>query len=150
MNKDSIVNGDIYSSWIKSFDGTPHKIYSPMDFATLVYDNMTYYKYEQEYWRKEAERLKTEARQEVKNEYAEENTQLKEKLQLSYGSFDYPEEMKRYKAFEKRHIDSCRRTKYTGSQCPYVIVNGTGVGTLYKVVCPVCGEEEDITHVESW
>lgn len=29
-------------------------------------------------------------------------------------------------------------------------LTGTGIGTVITVKCPVCGEEKDITDIESW
>lgn len=29
-------------------------------------------------------------------------------------------------------------------------LTGTGIGTVISIKCPVCGEEEDITDIESW
>lgn len=29
-------------------------------------------------------------------------------------------------------------------------LSGTGIGTCIKIKCPICGEEKDITDIDSW
>ena len=41
-------------------------------------------------------------------------------------------------------------SKANGGRRPYLIPTGTGVGVILKVVCPICGESEDITDTEVW
>lgn len=48
--------------------------------------------------------------------------------------------------------ESFRRTynqSYNGSRFIYDL-QGTGIGTVVKIKCPICGAEEDITDIESW
>lgn len=54
-------------------------------------------------------------------------------------------EYERDKAFRDRHYQLCKN----GSRFIYDI-QGTGIGTVVKIKCPICGVEEDITDIESW
>lgn len=54
-------------------------------------------------------------------------------------------EYERDKAFRDRHYQLCKN----GSRFIYDI-QGTGIGTVVKIKCPICGAEEDITDIESW
>ena len=49
------------------------------------------------------------------------------------------------KAFRERHHQSCKN----GSRFIYDL-QGTGIGTIVKIKCPICGKEEDITDLDSW
>ena len=92
------------------------------------------------------EEIKATAEQ-LKNKEIE---QLKEHQKLVYGSFDYPQEMERWKAFCKEH-EKCRlQYKIDGGKMPYIIPYGTGLGCCYTAVCQACGEKEDITYTEGW
>lgn len=53
-------------------------------------------------------------------------------------------EKERAVAFIKKHRQSCHNsaTRYE--------LQGAGIGTIIKIICPVCGEVEDITDSDSW
>lgn len=54
-------------------------------------------------------------------------------------------ESKARRAFVERHYKSC------GNAGTYIYeLSGTGIGTVIKIKCPVCGVEEDITDIDSW
>lgn len=56
-----------------------------------------------------------------------------------------PVEYERDKAFREHHYQACKN----GSRFIYDL-QGTGIGTIVKIKCPVCGIEEDITDTKSW
>lgn len=56
-----------------------------------------------------------------------------------------PVEYERCKAFREHHYQTCKN----GSRFIYDL-QGTGIGTITKIRCPVCGIEEDITDVDCW
>lgn len=56
-----------------------------------------------------------------------------------------PVEYERCKAFREHHYQTCKN----GSRFIYDL-QGTGIGTIIKIKCPVCGAEEDITDVDCW
>lgn len=56
-----------------------------------------------------------------------------------------PVEYDRDRAFRERHYQLCKN----GSRFIYDL-QGTGIGTIVKIKCPICGKEEDITDLDSW
>lgn len=75
---------------------------------------------------------------------------LKKQLELSVVSLDSEKELKAYKKFCKKHEKCQLSTKANGGKVPYIVLNGTGVGTCKKVICQVCGKEQDITDISIW
>lgn len=55
-----------------------------------------------------------------------------------------PVEYERAKTFREKHYQSCKNNRYIYD------LEGTGIGTIVKIKCPVCGEEKDITDLDSW
>lgn len=54
-------------------------------------------------------------------------------------------ESKTRRKFVEQHYKSC------GNAGTYIYeLSGTGIGTVIKIKCPVCGAEEDITDYDSW
>lgn len=61
-------------------------------------------------------------------------------------------EAKAERDFRSRHYEQCARplkTKSAGSTYIYELT-GTGLGTCIKITCPICGQSEDITDIDSW
>lgn len=61
-------------------------------------------------------------------------------------------ELERLKNFQERHYKKCAEplhSKIVGNTYTYDLT-GTGIGTIIKVTCPLCGESEDITDTSSW
>jgi hypothetical protein len=114
----------------------------------LDYYRENYIKYKKLVARTEQE-LYADLRKEIKNDYEEENAELREAAELTYGQFSYKEEMEAYEQFCKDHI-KCRLKKCNNGRLPYVKETGTGLGVIYEVYCPVCGEHKDITYTEGW
>lgn len=54
-------------------------------------------------------------------------------------------ELQRLEEFQNRHWSVCKNSGHW-----LYDIEGTGIGPIIKVKCPVCGEEEDITDAESW
>lgn len=56
------------------------------------------------------------------------------------------------KAFREKHYKKCAEkyhSKAKGNTYIYELT-GTGIGTIIKITCPLCGETKDITDEESW
>ena len=54
--------------------------------------------------------------------------------------------------FRYRHYEKCARPlkdKSVGNTYIYEL-SGTGLGTIIKITCPICGQTEDITDIDSW
>lgn len=63
-----------------------------------------------------------------------------------------PKELKRYKAFHKKHL-KCRPKKTDAMEQfdPVAwVLSPIGIGTVVKVVCPYCGAIKDITDTDLW
>lgn len=61
-------------------------------------------------------------------------------------------EAKAERDFRNRHYEKCARplkTKSAGNTYIYELT-GTGLGTCIKITCPICGQSEDITDIDSW
>ena len=77
-------------------------------------------------------------------------SKLKHDLEMSPIHFDSEKELKAYKKFCKKHEKCQLSSKANGGKVPYIVLNGTGVGTCKKVICQVCGKEQDITDISVW
>lgn len=75
---------------------------------------------------------------------------LKKLLKLSAVVLDSEKELKAYKKFCKKHEKCQLSAKANGGKVPYIVLNGTGVGTCKKVICQICKEEKDITDINIW
>ena len=53
-------------------------------------------------------------------------------------------EMSQFREFKHSHYKTC------GSNDIWVLLSPTGIGTAIKLKCPKCGEEVDITDIDSW
>ena len=63
-----------------------------------------------------------------------------------------PKEYEAKKAFIRKHYEECAvplNSKIAGSTYIYELT-GTGIGTCIKITCPICGQSEDITDIDSW
>lgn len=61
-------------------------------------------------------------------------------------------EAKAERNFRNRHYEQCARplkAKSVGNTYIYELT-GTGLGTCIKITCPICGQSEDITDIDSW
>lgn len=83
-------------------------------------------------------------------ELGAENEILKKELAMSVVVLDSEKELKAYKTFCKKHKKCQLTSKANGGKVPYLVLNGTGVGACKKVVCQVCGKEQDITDISVW
>lgn len=125
-------------------------VYSEKELSTAVIDTIHYYKEQYHRVEEENKKLKDNAYEFVYEQLRNEMDSLREQLRLSYGSFSSQKEKDRYLQFEKRHMHMRAESKADGGRAPYLIPTGTGIGIILKVVCPICGESEDITDTEVW
>lgn len=58
-------------------------------------------------------------------------------------------EQGRLEAFKEKHAESCPGITTIGGKFTYIFTP-TGIGTAIIVRCNACGEEKDITDVDSW
>lgn len=125
-------------------------VYDADELATAVTDTIHYYKEQYQRIAEENRKLKDDAYGFVYEQLRNEMDSLREQLRLSYGSFSSQKEKDRYLQFEKRHMHMRAESKADGGRRPYLIPTATGIGVILKVVCPICGESEDITDTEVW
>lgn len=125
-------------------------VYEANELATAVTDTIRYYREQYQRIAEENRKLKDDAYEFVYKQFQNKMDNLREQLRLSYGSFSSQKEKDRYLQFEKRHMHDRAESKANGGRRPYLIPTGTGIGVILKVVCPICGESEDITDTEVW
>ena len=126
------------------------EILTAQEASKKIYDTIQFYATRAEELNKANQELRDKAIEIVKHQYEDEIAQLKQQLSLSYGEFASQKELDAYRDFEKRHMHNRLTFRYNGGRAPYLIPTGTGVGTVLKVVCPICNESEDITDMEAW
>ena len=125
-------------------------IYGKNELTEMVYDTIEYYEESNKRMKEYDKKLKEDAEAIVRKEYEDEIARLKERLRLSYGEFATQKEKDAYDDFEQRHMHQLMESKAQGGKAPYLIPTGTGIGTHLVVVCPICGERENITDMEAW
>lgn len=136
-----------------TYDIETHKasvVYDENELATAVTDTIQYYKEMYKKVKEENKKLTDDAYAVVYKKVQDEIQSLHQQLRLSYGKFSSQKEKDRYKQFEQKHMHNRLESKANGGRAPYLIPTGTGIGTILKVVCPICGESEDITDTEVW
>lgn len=140
------MNFTVCDSEIKTFI----KVHDKKELADSIYNTIKYYEEYTEALRKENTELRANAYQVVSDELKDKIQSLQEQLDLSYGEFSSQKEKEAYKDFEQRHMHERLTSKIQGGKAPYLIPTGVGIGTHLEVVCPICGEKEDITDIGVW
>ena len=125
-------------------------IYTKDELTTMVHDTIEYYEEADKRIREINKKLKEDAQEVVRAEYEQRIAQLEEKLRLSYGAFASQKEKDAYDDFSRRHMHQSMELKIQSGKYPFLIPTGTGIGTNLVVVCPICGEKENITDFEVW
>ena len=128
----------------------PQKIYDEKELSDAVFDTIKWYKECNKRIAERNQKLHDDAEAIVKHEYEAEIAHLKQCLSMSYGQFSSQKEKDAYDDFEQRHMHERLTMKSQGGKAPYLIPTGTGIGIHLEVVCPICGEKEDITDIGVW
>ena len=126
------------------------KVYNEEELSTAVFDSIKYYRERCEELTRRNKELHERALEMANDELKDKIQSLQEKLSMSYGEFSSQKEKDAYKDFERRHMHDRLTMKIQGGKCPYLIPTGTGIGTHLEVVCPICGEKENITDMSVW
>ena len=130
--------------------GQLNELYDADSLAALVKDSVQYYQQRAKEANERANKTYEEVKAQIVNEYEEENKRLRKDAELVWLRFSTSKEQENYKQFVKKH-ELCRlKNKYSGGRWPYLIPVGTGLGTSLTVICPICGEKEDITDIGAW
>lgn len=131
-------------------DGTSTTVCSSTELTELVHNTVKYYEEKVERLIEKNKQLYANAESIVRKNYEKQINNLEEQLSLSYGEFASQKEKEAYDEFEKEHMYDRLSSRYNGGRAPYLIPTGTGIGTILKVVCPICGESKDITDTSMW
>ena len=79
--------------------------------------------------------------------------QMAVKDTISHSLFVMSDKEKKANAeFKNKHYKMCAEplhNKAKGNTYIYELT-GTGIGTVIKIKCPICGAEEDITDMDNW
>ena len=89
------------------------------------------------------------SRDEVREEFKAEIEALQDELNRSYMRLSEKED-EAYHNFITKHYKLHNDGKYKRDEGIIVHMVGTGVGTCYRIECPICHESEDITDVSNW
>lgn len=81
---------------------------------------------------------------EVRKEYEAELDYLKDELSRSWMTLS-PLEDECLRKFRDKHYQLHKRDNGFIAH-----IFGTGIGTCYRIECPICHESEDITDVSNW
>lgn len=125
-------------------------VHDKKELADSIYNTIKYYEEYNAALCKEITELRENAYEKVSDELKDKIQALQERLDLSYGEFSSQKEKDAYLDFEQRHMHERLTMKSQGGKAPYLIPTGTGIGTYLEVVCPICGEKENITDLEVW
>ena len=126
------------------------KVYDEDELSRMVFSTIKWYKEFNEQLAVKNKELHDNAEAIIRHEYEAEIAHLKERLSMSYGEFSSQKEKDAYKDFSQRHMHDRMEYKMQHSKVPYLIPHPVGVGISLEVVCPICGEKEDITDVSVW
>ena len=126
------------------------EIFDEKELSEAVFNTIKWYKDCNKEIAERNKKMHDDAEAIVRHEYEAEIAYLRKRLELSYGEFASQKEKDAYNDFEKRHMHERLTMKIQMGKAPYLIPTYVGVGTNLKVVCPICGESEDITDTGVW
>ena len=133
-----------------SNDGHSCEIFDEKELSHAVFNTIKWYKDFNHDLTVRNKELHDNAEAIVRHEYESEIEHLKKQLSMSYGEFASQKEKDAYDDFERRHMHERAYLKIQSGKAPYLIPTHVGIGTNLKVVCPICGESEDITDTGVW
>ena len=130
--------------------GQLNELYDANSLAALVKDSVQYYQEQAKEATERANKTYEEVKAQIVNEYEEENKRLRKDSELVWLRFSTSKEQEDYKKFVEKHKPCQKTSRANSGRWPYLIPVGTGLGTSLTVVCPICGEKEDITDIGAW
>lgn len=83
-------------------------------------------------------------KEEIREEFEEELNYLNDRLKRCWMGLS-PLEDERLRKFRDKHYQLHKKDNGFIAH-----IFGTGIGTCYKIECPICHESEDITDVSNW
>lgn len=125
-------------------------VYDETELTEMVHNSIKYY-------RERADELEERNNELQKNAIKIANKELKNKveslekqLSMSYLEFHSEKEKEMYYNFVERHNAERFTMKINEGKVPYLIPYYNGIGRSLTVVCPICGQKEDITDIGVW
>ena len=123
-------------------NGAWESITTPEALCEQITNTINYYKNVASECREEANKTHNEVMAEVRDEMRRKDEEI---ARMPFRFTDV--ESKRFDTFTHKHYEKGCGDFHKGFSISFV---GTGIGITYKVKCNNCGEEEDITDLESW
>lgn len=117
-------------------------ITTPESLCEQITNTINYYKNIASECREEANKTHDEVMAEVRDEMRRKDEEI---ARMPFRFTDV--ESKRFDTFIHKHYEKGCGNFHKGFSISFI---GTGIGITYKVKCNNCGEEEDITDLESW
>lgn len=123
-------------------NGSYERVWKAESLAKEIVNTINYYKNVASEYREEANKTHNEIMAEVRDEMRRKDEEI---ARMPFRFTDV--ESKRFDAFIHKHHEKGCSKFHKGFSISFV---GAGVGNSYDVKCNNCGEEEDITDLESW
>lgn len=123
-------------------NGSYERVWKAESLAKEIVNTINYYKNAASESQEEANKTHDEVMAEVRDEMRRKDEEI---ARMPFRFTDV--ESKRFDAFIHKHHEKGCSKFHKGFSISFV---GTGVGNSYDVKCNSCGEEEDITDLESW
>ena len=112
------------------------------ELCRKITETINYYKSVASEYREEANKTHNEVMAEVRDEMRRKDEEIA-RMPFRFTAV----ENDRFNAFINKHHEKGCSKFHKGFSISFV---GTGIGNSYDVKCNNCGEEEDITDLESW
>lgn len=123
-------------------------IYTGKELAKAVENSIEWYYSHAKALEKQNQRLMEDAKAVVEEQLNQKINNLEARLRRCLTELSSDKEVEMYKEFSKKHAECRLHCSY--NILPYVKQKGTGIGIISIAVCPICGEEKDITDTEAW
>lgn len=123
-------------------------IYTGEELAKAVENSINWYRSRAEVLEKQNQRLVEDAKAVIEKQLEQKISNLEARLHRCLTELNSDKEVEMYNEFSKKHAECRLHCSYDIR--PYVKQKGTGIGIISIAVCPICGEEKDITDMEVW
>ena len=123
-------------------NGSCERVWKADSLAKEIVNTINYYKNVASECREEANKTHDEVMAEVRDEMRRKDEEIA-RMPFRFTAV----ENDRFNAFIHKHHEKGCSKFHKGFSISFV---GTGIGNSYDVKCNNCGEEEDITDLESW
>lgn len=133
---------------IKNYKFT--NIYDENELSEMVHNSIKHYRERVDELEERNNELQKNAIKIANKELKDKVESLEKQLSMSYLEFHSEKEKEMYDNFVERHSAERLTMKINGGKVPYLIPYYNGIGRSLTVVCPICGQKEDITDIGVW